>query len=861
MPSNLCRLEQAETLDLIGNPLETPFDALLNAETLQDLLWQLRQINLLKTRGRLPQVRQVCYGIEKETRDTNIHFDAKMQRELEEAMRTNQLSLAWRGLENMPRGFWRLRKLRELHLVGNAFSLVPEEILCLAQLKILNLRKNKLIEIGPGLRGLHSLEALLLEDNRIQYIHEDIGKLPYLTTLRLSGNILESLPQALARCVRLGTLEVDVNHLGVLPNAFEKLSVLRVLKLGKNRLNELPVSLFRCPLQYLNLNLNGLHTVPAELYMSPSMGSLVELHLSHNHLTHLPEDFGDGSLQLSLQVMWIYANRIEELPLSVQHLTQLKDMRIENNGMRSPPEELAVHGAQRIVAYCKERSRRMEAVKQQLTTAGFEIDPTRLRPKTEALITGSSGRLATVDLEVFYERVDAFVNGPLCETEDVDGKVLVGSLATLREQRLASFRRIVLLRLLVVLELLQTQRRLCRRAYFNPRFKWQWSRFQTSSECYALNLDVLFEDQHAPEQEAIQKLLRQAQSTRKREVDLDFIAFHGEDIPITLECIEDALDNFVDPLHGKISTSSAMISLTGRGEGSPRKAAVLNKVIYTEEEAIREKEEFDSVLQHTKMAMAALEEWFQSVDSVVKIKLEVNRRRDALKAAVVSHKQRLKDAESALRKAKKNKQRARAYSRSSLKGKAKSTKKLDAMRVNEEVRTAENELRLAYEERKEARRRLKDKAEKWAEECKSELRKRVERMAARNRIRAGRQKAYKLNLRRPWDGKNGIKYHRWRNMKDALALEMDPEQTQARKDTSEEVLLDYQSMPRIYYGWSEPEDEDTDEELEKVFEETEHQSSTSEDDDDDSWSSSSSGSSETSNTGSEGEEPENNNGG
>lgn len=828
LPSNLCHLPQIDIIDLFGNPLEPPFDKLLSCRDVQSLCFHLRQEYLRETQGRPPKISPVHYGIAHEKRDTNIHFDAEMQRLLQQSARTHTLSLPWKSLTALPRGFWRVRQLCELHLVGNAFTSIPEEILAVEQLRVLNMRSNKLTHVPAGVGGLGRLEELLLEDNRIEFIHEDVGLLSKLHTLRLSGNLLERLPQSFGGCIGLKVLAADVNRLELLPDVFSNLSLLCTVKLSKNRISALPGSLFACPLESLELDLNVLNSVPSELYAEGS--NLVHLRMSHNALNSLPEDFGEGGLRNSLQSLWIYANSIKELPLSMRHLSELKDIRIGNNGMRSPPEALAVAGAQSVVSYCAQRHRRLTSVQESLTANGFEYDPNHLRPVTESLITGLAGRLSKADLAKFSTDIDAFVNGALTgEESDGKGKEMVETLAELREARLASFRRMVLLRLVVVMELLQAKRGVCRRVYFNPHLRWQWSRFKTLSDCYAVSLEALFTDQKSPNQEAVCKILRRAQSNSKRTVDLDGILFHGELIPLNVECLKDALDNFVDPLHGQVSTSSALVTMK---RDQKRNVAVLNKVIYTEEEAEREKQERHAVQQHIKHSRSALEEWLRSVDAEVKMKLEINRRKDALKAQAGQQKQRLKAAEIALKKAKQQRPRHRSFVLNAM---SKSTVKLDKMVASDKVREAENELRLAYEERKEAQRRLKDKSDRWQEECKTELRKRVERMAKRDMIRAGRQLAYKKNLRRPWDGKNGIKYRRWRNMKDAMALDLrvelgEEDREEGTERDAKEEASDKTQMPVIYHGWSELEEEDTDEELAKVFADSERQSTESEDD-------------------------------
>ena len=131
-----------------------------------------------------------------------------------------------------------------------------------------------------------------------------------LTILNLSNNQLTSLPEQIGSCPRLLELLVGYNRLSSLPASFSKLTSLVCLALSGNRFTAVPEpTLSMASLQWLWLSNNSISTLPPKLHALSKLqslqlndnlltaldvqlpDSLLELDVSHNQLTELPETF------------------------------------------------------------------------------------------------------------------------------------------------------------------------------------------------------------------------------------------------------------------------------------------------------------------------------------------------------------------------------------------------------------------------------------------------------------------------------------------------------------------------------------------------------------------------------------------
>jgi Leucine-rich repeat (LRR) protein len=90
--------------------------------------------------------------------------------------------------------FCHLPQLRELYLSRIQLSEVPEDILNLSNLIILDLNQNSLQSIPKGIKNMTSLKHLDISNNNISSLPPELGLLePTLEVLRLDGNPLRSI--------------------------------------------------------------------------------------------------------------------------------------------------------------------------------------------------------------------------------------------------------------------------------------------------------------------------------------------------------------------------------------------------------------------------------------------------------------------------------------------------------------------------------------------------------------------------------------------------------------------------------------------------------------------------------------------
>ncbi|KAJ6656746.1 hypothetical protein lerEdw1_003077 [Lerista edwardsae] len=159
--------------------------------------------------------------------------------------------------------------LRTLDLSGNGLEELPFELggggggeadagasaaaPALPELRVLNLRRNRLLALGPGLAlSAPALQDLLLGGNRLRALPG--GLLPASQPAGQAHRRSHQPPLAL-----LGTLEAAGNELQELGPQIARLAGLKTLDVSNNKLSEIPVELADCPkLKDVNLKGNAL---------------------------------------------------------------------------------------------------------------------------------------------------------------------------------------------------------------------------------------------------------------------------------------------------------------------------------------------------------------------------------------------------------------------------------------------------------------------------------------------------------------------------------------------------------------------------------------------------------------------------
>uniref|UniRef100_A0A1E1X6U6 Putative leucine rich domain-containing protein n=1 Tax=Amblyomma aureolatum TaxID=187763 RepID=A0A1E1X6U6_9ACAR len=294
-----------------------------------------------------------------------------------------ELLLDANHIRDLPRGLFRLTKLRRLSVNDNEISQLPSDIANLMNLVDLDVSKNDVQEIPENIKYLKSLQSadfssnplsklpagfvqlrsltvLGLNDVSLTQLPHDFGSLSNLVSLELRENYLKGLPLSFAFLVKLERLDLGSNDFEELPIVVGQLSSLQELWLDSNELSTLPKEIGQLRrLMCLDVSENKLSHLPDELC---ELESLTDLHLSQNYLEALPEDIGRlrkltifkidqnrlGSLPesigdcVSLQELILTDNLLTELPTSIGRLVNLNNLNADCNQLSELPAEIGL---------------------------------------------------------------------------------------------------------------------------------------------------------------------------------------------------------------------------------------------------------------------------------------------------------------------------------------------------------------------------------------------------------------------------------------------------------------------------------------------------------------------------------------
>ncbi|KAG0265195.1 hypothetical protein BGZ95_003397 [Linnemannia exigua] len=293
------------------------------------------------------------------------------------------LWLSHRELGQIPHEFFDgLRNLRELYLDHNDIKVVPDSLLKLTKLDVLdlscnsisrfhsafkmkklknlrrlNLDHNMLTDISPiyklkslrelrmnhnfvpylaiTIQNMAKLKILAMESNSLSTLPETMGKLGNLCELRLSDNNLRALPESIGSIRTLQVLALRSNLLERLPESWKDMENLSTLDLACNKLTSLPADIVRLPkLTHLDLHDNQLRALPDKI---GQLSNLVVLQLCNNQLRELPRDIGRLK---DLHDLVLSFNDLRRLPDEIGKLNKLQELKFDNNPLRSLPKTI-----------------------------------------------------------------------------------------------------------------------------------------------------------------------------------------------------------------------------------------------------------------------------------------------------------------------------------------------------------------------------------------------------------------------------------------------------------------------------------------------------------------------------------------
>ncbi|XP_015903833.1 protein lap4 [Parasteatoda tepidariorum] len=292
-----------------------------------------------------------------------------------------ELLLDSNHIRDLPKGLFRLIKLRRLSLSDNEICLLPSDIASLVNLVELDISKNDISDIPENIKFLKSLQNADISSNPLTKLPAGFVQLKNLTVLGLNDISISRLPNDFGNLSNLQSLELRENSIRNLPPSFSNLTKLERLDLGSNEISELPALIGQLSsLQELWLDCNDLYTLPIEIenlkklacldvsenkleYLPEEIGgleNLTDLHLSQNYLESLPDGIGKLSkltifkvdqnrlLSLtpeignceSLQELILTENLISELPSSIGNLVNLTNLNLDRNRLSLIPSQI-----------------------------------------------------------------------------------------------------------------------------------------------------------------------------------------------------------------------------------------------------------------------------------------------------------------------------------------------------------------------------------------------------------------------------------------------------------------------------------------------------------------------------------------
>lgn len=256
-------------------------------------------------------------------------------------------------LKNLPEFMGELRKLEFLYSQNNHITEIPSLVGCNA-LKEIHLGSNSITTINDEFcQSLPQLKVLNLKDNKLTEISNEIVLLRSLSSLDVSNNLLEQLPSSLAMLSHLSSLQVEGNPLKTIRRDIVQCGTARILKsLRSERISEqstvkLAEICDNFPDKYemerhrtLNLSLKELVDIPQAVFEDAVAANVSCINLSRNKLSSIPEALKCTSsvvTELDLSV-----NLLKDLPDFLSQFSHIHYLNVSNNLIEDLPESLGL---------------------------------------------------------------------------------------------------------------------------------------------------------------------------------------------------------------------------------------------------------------------------------------------------------------------------------------------------------------------------------------------------------------------------------------------------------------------------------------------------------------------------------------
>jgi internalin A len=246
-----------------------------------------------------------------------------------------ELDLSWNDLTEIPEEILDLTNLKILQLENNKIQEIPSFLDRLNNLQEIQLHHNQIKDIPESITNIHNLYRLNLNNNQIRKIPESITNLTNLNYLNLSNNQIEEIPGKLVNLINLKALHLSNNQIQEIPDTFDNLINLEELYLSNNQIEKVPERITELTnLRVLALYDNQIQEIPRSI---SNLGNLTSLSFGNNKIQRISE--GIISL-INLKSLVLYGNKITEIPKGIAKLINLEVLVLYSNQIIEIPEEI-----------------------------------------------------------------------------------------------------------------------------------------------------------------------------------------------------------------------------------------------------------------------------------------------------------------------------------------------------------------------------------------------------------------------------------------------------------------------------------------------------------------------------------------
>ncbi|GFY38907.1 leucine-rich repeat-containing protein 40 [Trichonephila inaurata madagascariensis] len=274
-----------------------------------------------------------------------------------------QLYVQYNNIKELP-PLANCKSLKEIHAGFNNIEALSTEFLeTLPNIKLIDLRDNKISDIPDTICTLQSLERLDVSNNALTSLPYTLGTLPHLKFLSIDGNPMRSIRRDI---IQRGTVQLlrwlrsRIENPSVLKNMsgmsisetdghknensgcdIDKFSLKasRTLTLSNKNMTSIPKDVIEAActadVTVVDLSKNSFTHIPDEFEMI--LPKLTEIKLGHNKLINVPSFIGLGQ---HLQYLDFRNNQLQTLPAEVANISTLREINICFNKFHSLPTAL-----------------------------------------------------------------------------------------------------------------------------------------------------------------------------------------------------------------------------------------------------------------------------------------------------------------------------------------------------------------------------------------------------------------------------------------------------------------------------------------------------------------------------------------